>query len=86
MKNKKRILCLLCAFILLLSGCAEKTNVESGGAEVSAPNEFPIVKDPITLRVFCPTPVNVADLETNEFTKWMEEKTNVKIAWELVNF
>jgi len=51
---------------------------------VSAPGEFPVVKQSYTLRVFAGQPANVEDLLTNRFTKMYEEKSGVKVEWELV--
>ena len=51
---------------------------------VSAEGEFPIVKDKIELTVMIPNQTNIEDIETNEFTKWYEEKTNIKINWNVV--
>lgn len=51
---------------------------------VSAPGTFPIVKDKINLKFFAPQNANIKDLNTNEFTKFYEEKTNIHIVWETV--
>lgn len=51
---------------------------------VSAPGEFPIVEEKITLKFFSPQNANIKDLATNEFTTFYEEKTNVHIEWETV--
>lgn len=40
---------------------------------------YPIVEEPITIDVMVVQPPCVEDYNTNEFTKYMEEKTNVKI-------
>lgn len=60
---------------------------ESGAAADSSGilNElgtYPIVKEPIELKIFCLTMPNVEDLETNDFTKYMEEKTGIKFKFE----
>lgn len=46
---------------------------------VTAPGEFPIVKEPITLTVTVPLATQVEDYETNEFTKWLEEKSGINL-------
>lgn len=48
---------------------------------VTAPGQFPVVKQKTTLKIFGGLPPQVANFETNEFTKWYEEKTNVHIQW-----
>lgn len=66
-------------------------NASENNAEVSEGSDsnmtevgtFPIVKEPITLKVLVVSTPVVSDWETNEFTKWYEEKTNIKINFEV---
>src|SRR5699024_6276735 len=51
---------------------------------LTEPGEFPIVEEEVTLDVLIPSNSFVENFETNEFTKWYEEKTGVKINWEVV--
>lgn len=87
MKGKKSrcVFALLLALSLLFTACGEKKEaVKEGTVEVSGVNEFPIVKEPTTLSIFTNKPSDIADITTNEFTKWYEEKTGIKIEWDLV--
>ena len=43
---------------------------------------YPIVKKPIEMRMFCISMPNVEDFATNDFTKFMEEKTGIKFTFE----
>lgn len=43
---------------------------------------YPIVKKPITMRLFTINMPNVEDYATNDFTKFMEEKTGIKMIFE----
>ena len=43
---------------------------------------YPIVKEPITMRLFTINMPNVEDYATNDFTKFMEEKTGIKMIFE----
>lgn len=68
---------------------SSSTNVDNGdtglsGDVVSAPGQFPIVDEKITLRVLVPQSPIIIDYATNEFTKWYEEKTNIHIEWDVV--
>lgn len=54
-----------------------------GGSNVNATG-FPIAKNKITMSAFAPQSANIADLNTNWFTKYLEEKTNVHLNWQLV--
>ena len=85
-KNLKRALVLVMAFIMLLTvaGCGGSEESASK-VDVSAPNEFPIVKEKTELTVFISKPSMIADIETNEFTKWYEEKTGVHINWDIAS-
>src|SRR5690554_4867848 len=58
-------------------GQAEASNITPAGT-------FPIVKEPVTLKVMVINHGTVEDFVTNEFTKMLEEKTNVHIEWEEV--
>ena len=88
-KMAKRLGVLALATALFLTGCGvgekETTSKKSGSSiKVSGVNEFPIVEEPVTLTIFTEKNSNfLEDFNTNEFTKWYEEKTNVKINWDL---
>ena len=89
MKTKKliSILCAVLACVMIFGACAnDGTNKETykGTQEVSGENVYPIVKEKTTLKVFTPKPEDVEDIETNTFTKYLEEKTNVHIEWDFV--
>lgn len=45
---------------------------------------YPIVNKQLTLKMFAPQLPTIENMETNAFTKFLEEKTNIKIAWDLV--
>jgi putative aldouronate transport system substrate-binding protein len=46
---------------------------------VTAGGQFPIVSQKITLKVLIYPDPNVSDYDNNEFTKWLEEKTNIHL-------
>ena len=91
----KRWLAVLLAVVMCISmlvGCSkDSSNSSSSGgsgdsaeANVSAPGEFPIVPEKVTLKVFFAPSSNITDMEDNQATKWLEEKTNVHVEWMLV--
>ena len=43
--------------------------------------EFPIVTEPAELSLWIEQHPSVEDYETNEMTKWYEEKTGVHVNW-----
>jgi len=87
---KKKLLLLIMVLIctsVLVTGCGGpgKSLQTNASVPVSGVNEFPITEEEITLEIFMGKPNTIEDLFTNEFTKWYEEKTNVKIEWSFVN-
>jgi putative aldouronate transport system substrate-binding protein len=50
-------------------------------ADVTPNGEFPVVNEPITLKVFAPAIPSIVDLNTNKFTLWYEQRTGVHIEW-----
>ncbi len=73
-----------------LSGCGgtsesgSSTPAESSATEaasyldnMTAPGEYPIVKEQVTLSVWIDPPSWIGDLDDNYFTKYYEEKTNI---------
>lgn len=84
---------LLLAAALLLSGCAKGSGETSGQAAgtqaqgdasqtdgpVNPKGELPIVNEPITLTVAIKSNPQVEDFKDNEFTKWVEEQTNIHL-------
>lgn len=92
----KKILSMSLAAILaigLFAGCTPKTDKPKedsssaetvAAADVSAPGEFPIVKEKETFKVVSAQTYYITDLNTNDFYKWYEEKTNVKIEFDLI--
>jgi putative aldouronate transport system substrate-binding protein len=73
---------------LVLVGCAlvfaTGTQQTGGGAvkvKVSAPGQYPIVKEKVTLTAFIPSLGFIQDIKTNKSAMWLEEKTNVHVEW-----
>jgi putative aldouronate transport system substrate-binding protein len=58
--------------------------VEQPAAGAVAPaGQFPVVKDKITLTVLLVQTTGVSDYVDNEFTKWLEEKTNIHLEFDI---
>ena len=88
---RSRVLMLLLAMMLVVSACSsgtegkEKGNSSTSDAlALSEKGTFPLVTEKATLKVMIPSNSLVENFETNEFTKWYEEKTNVHIEWIIV--
>jgi putative aldouronate transport system substrate-binding protein len=58
---------------------AQPAEGQSSGVTVAPAGQFPIVDEQITLNVLILPESNITDYVDNEFTKWLEEKTNIKL-------
>lgn len=77
--------CLFC-IAFFAGGCGGgKGGTVQNTIALSDVNEFPITKEPTSLSVFAVKNPYIENLETNEFTKWYEEKTNVRINWNIAS-
>ncbi len=85
MKKKGVVLCAaLLAMTLVFSSCGkenktEETDSSYADSNVNAAGQLPIVKDKISLTIGIRDYRYVKDFETNEFTKWLEEQTNIDL-------
>ncbi len=80
----KKFIALFLTFALVI-GFASFTPVANAASEEELLNDvgtYPIVKEPIELRIFAVTQPHVEDFATNDFTKFLEEKTGIKLIWE----
>jgi len=78
------VACVALVAPLALFAAGTKEGAATAGVKVSAPGQFPIVSSPVTLRLFAIQDPRVENLDTNDYTAYMEKKTGVKIKWELV--
>ena len=95
---KTRISTLLCAVVALVmvlssvqcTPTPQSPTAPAQGAATTAPaadkvspaGQFPIVKDQFTIKMFVNPRANI-NYETNEFTKWVEKKTNIKLQFDI---
>jgi len=85
----KKYLCIISAFMILtflIASCGPakpSSNASGASRTVSAPGIFPITNVKVTLKVFATPDILVEDIATNATTKWLEEKTNVHIDWQV---
>ena len=62
----------------------DSSSSDNTGVTMSAPGEYPIVNEKVTYTVMAPQTNYILDLQTNAYTQWLEEKTNVHIEYETV--
>ncbi len=88
------VISILIILTFILSSCAPAatsapaattapTAVPSSADAVAPAGTFPIVKDKITLTVLLVQTNGVSDYVDNEFTKWLEEKTNIHLEFDI---
>lgn len=92
-KRTRVIMGAFTAFSILLAGCTgsqspkgsdEAPNAGTEPIALSEPGTYPLVQEKTILKVMVRGNPLVENFETNDFTKWYEEKTNVHIEWEVV--
>ena len=64
------------AALVALAACKGKT--AGGAADYTPVGEYPISRTKIEMQMFAMSAPNVIDMQTNDFTKYLEEKTNIK--------
>lgn len=90
MKFRKIILCFAGALTAVtLCACSISNPIVSGpsvteDSNVSPPGQLPIVKKSITLKCAIAYSDTIEDYETNDFTKWIEDETGIKLEFEVM--
>ena len=64
---------------------SESAGDTAGEGGISAPGVYPIVDEKVDMTVFMTQVPAVTDYDDNRLTEYMEEKTNVRITWQLVS-
>lgn len=82
---KKTLVILSVLLISSLALFAQGTkDTSDSGVKYTPKGTYPIVEEPITVDIMVTQPPCVQDYNTNEFTKFMEEKTNVKVNYIMI--
>ena len=67
---------------------SQSVSAENSASEASsnynAPGELPIVKESVTIKICTPQNPSVQEYETNKYTKYIEDSTNIKLEFELL--
>lgn len=83
-KTMKRALAAIMAATMVIGAAVPAYAKKSGGeVELTEAGTYPIVPEgeELTLTCFTMTMPNVENLETNDFTKYLEDLTGIKIEW-----
>lgn len=88
MKKITAIAMAIAVAIGTVSGCGKKNTADTvvvvDDPNVTAPGELPVVKEQITLTIAIPSSSTVKDYNTNEYTKFIEEKTGINLEFEVL--
>src|SRR3982751_6282799 len=61
-------------------------SVYAQGTDIATPaGQFPIVNEPVTLKILVSNGEQVSDFNKNAYTQWLEEKTGVDLKIDVVN-
>jgi putative aldouronate transport system substrate-binding protein len=83
-KRMKPALAAVIGLAAVVSGCSEKQLATPvANQNLSEPGQFPITKEKVTLKILVKGSPFIEDIKTNEFTKYLEDKTNVHIEWDV---
>ncbi|KRE59907.1 ABC transporter substrate-binding protein [Paenibacillus sp. Soil750] len=89
-RGLKALVAITASSVVLLSACSDSGSKEAAKQteaiiddQVTPAGQFPITKEKTTLKVMVKGSSIVENFATNEFTKWLEEKTNIHIDWEV---
>lgn len=82
---KKVLLMTLVSIVttVALLATGEQETGPVGDVTMTPVGTYPIVEEKIEFDVFTKSDVSVIDFQTNEFTKWLEDKTNIHINFEI---
>ena len=90
----KKFVALILSCLLILSGCVgpqssdpsvrTASDVYERDPNLNELGEYPICKEPITLKIMRSQDANVQDFKTNKYTRKIEEYGNVNLEFELV--
>lgn len=90
MKYKKHLLLIVISVLMVLVACGSKDETDKPTEEEALANltdtEMPIVKEPITLKVFAGKSAQNADSDWNDILIWNEyaKMTNINIEWDQI--
>ncbi|WP_211748280.1 ABC transporter substrate-binding protein [Paenibacillus sp. Marseille-Q4541] len=73
--NLLKVMSLMLILTMVLSACASKDNDNSSADTTQDPNK------PVELTVFSPQTVGIENLDVNKFSRYLEEKLNIKFNW-----
>lgn len=80
--------CLCVALLVLVAmvgwGRGQQDVATEAGPELTPVGTLPIVTEPLTLDFFANADPYVTDVSTNDFTLYLQEKTNIHIQWSVV--
>ena len=84
MKKIISVVCVAALAACLFAMGGEEQSAAAAKVKYTPKGTYPIVTEPITVNIMVAQPPCVEDFNTNEFSKFMEKKTGVKVNWIMV--
>lgn len=84
MKKFQKAAAILCtaAMVMPMAATAFAAPEDGGASELTEVGTYPISEEPLEFTMFRTSMPNVEDFQTNDFTKYMEELTNIKFEFQ----
>lgn len=82
MRKFTKAAAMLCAAAMVIPSASVFAAEDGGASELTEVGTYPISEEPLEFTMFRTNMPNVEDFQTNDFTKYMEDLTNVKFTFE----
>lgn len=84
MRKFTKAAAMLCAAAMVIPSASVFAAEDGGASELTEVGTYPISEEPLEFTMFRTNMPNVEDFQTNDFTKYMEDLTNIKFTFEAV--
>ena len=82
MRKFTKAAAMLCAAAMVIPSASVFAAEDGGASELTEVGTYPISEEPLEFTMFRTNMPNVEDFQTNDFTKYMEDLTNIKFTFE----
>lgn len=82
MRKFTKAAAMLCAAAMVIPSASVFAAEDGGASKLTEVGTYPISEEPLEFTMFRTNMPNVEDFQTNDFTKYMEDLTNIKFTFE----